>query len=102
MERSERLEELWNLVRQVPKGRCTAYSTLGRALSRPVSGFLVGKWMAQAPPDVPWWRVVLKDGGIALDKSDPEAGLHQRKLLLAEEIPFEDDRVAMALVFWEP
>lgn len=102
MERSERLEELWTLVRQIPKGRCAAYSVLGRSLSRPVSGFLVGKWMNQAPPDVPWWRVVLKDGGIALDKSNPEAGLEQRKRLAQEGVPFEDDRAVMSVVAWEP
>lgn len=102
MERSERLEELWGLARQIPRGRCASYSSLGRALSRPVSGFLVGKWMSQAAPDVPWWRVVLKNGGIALDKSDPKAGLEQRELLQREGVPFQDDKVVMALVVWEP
>lgn len=102
MERSERLAELWSLVRQIPQGRCAAYSALGRALSSPVSGFLVGKWMNQAPDGVPWWRVVMKDGSIALDKSDPRAGLEQRRLLQAEGVPFQDDRVSMEVVAWEP
>ena len=58
--------------------------------------------MAQAPSDLPWWRVVLKDGGIALDKSDPEAGLTQRKLLQSESVPFQNDKVVMEQVWWEP
>jgi len=28
-------DELWNLVREIPRGKCTTYGELGRALHRP-------------------------------------------------------------------
>jgi methylated-DNA-protein-cysteine methyltransferase related protein len=101
MERADRLQELWRLVGQIPHGRCVGYGDLGRALTNPVSGFLVGKWMAQAPPDVPWWRVVKKDGSIALDARDPAAGHEQRVRLRAENVPFIDDKVDMEAAGWQ-
>lgn len=39
-------------------------------------------------PDLPWWRVVRADGSLA-------KGARQRRLLLAEGVPFRGDRVDM-------
>ncbi len=93
------LESLWSLVRSIPPGRCAAYGSLGQALPNPVSGFLVGRWMASAPEGVPWWRVVAKSGALPIDKRDPHFGLEQRRLLESEGVPFlSDGRVDMASV----
>jgi methylated-DNA-protein-cysteine methyltransferase-like protein len=54
------------------------------------------------PEDIPWWRVVLKNGGIATDKLDPELGLLQRRRLDAEGVPLTDDRVDMERAGWTP
>lgn len=94
--------ELFDLVRRIPKGRCAGYGALGRYLTNPVSGFITGKWMAAAPPDVPWWRVVAKDGTLVVARRDPQLGIEQRRLLEAEGVPFADDRVAMDAVLWDP
>ena len=64
-------EELLDLVRAIPRGRVTNYGALGRALSRPVSGVVVGRWLRATPEDVPWWRVVGKDGRLPIQKRDP-------------------------------
>ena len=42
------LDELWEAVRNVPAGHVVSYGALGGSLSRPVSGYLVGRWMANA------------------------------------------------------
>ncbi len=39
-------------------------------------------------PDLPWWRVVRADGSLA-------KGQRQRRLLVAEGVPFRGDRVDM-------
>jgi methylated-DNA-protein-cysteine methyltransferase related protein len=96
------LEKLWSLVAEIPAGRCTTYGRLGRALDPPVSGLLVGRWMAQSPPGVPWWRVVARDGRIAIARRGPEWGAEQRDRLAAEGVPFDGERVALDRVFWEP
>jgi methylated-DNA-protein-cysteine methyltransferase related protein len=96
------LSQLWTLVRNIPPGRCTSYGALGQALDNPVSGFLVGRWMAQCPSDVPWWRVVAKDGRLPIYKRDPYAADDQQTRLEAEGVPFKDGAVDMAAVWWDP
>lgn len=95
--------ELYDRVRAIPAGRCTNYAALGRALSQPVSGFLVGRWMATAPADVPWHRVVAQDGSFPTAKRDPAIAAEQERLLRLEEAPFtEDGRVDMPRCRFEP
>lgn len=99
-----RLEELADLVRQIPPGRCTSYGALGRALLRPVSGFLAGKWMAMLDTrhgDVPWWRVVKADGTIATFDRDPQIGIEQSARLVAEGVAVNDGRADMARFGWD-
>ncbi|MFQ3587366.1 MAG: MGMT family protein [Fimbriimonadaceae bacterium] len=96
------IDELWILVRKVPRGRVVGYGTLGRALPNPVSGLIVGKWMARAPEDVPWWRVVAFDGRLPVYKRDPGLAQTQTARLRSEGVAFLDDgRVDMSFA-WEP
>lgn len=100
---NSRLKELYGLVAQIPAGRVTSYAALGRALTHPVSGFLVGKWMAVAPDGVPWWRVIKANGEIALFKRDPALGMEQVRKLREEDVPFLlEHQVAIEEVFWDP
>jgi alkylated DNA nucleotide flippase Atl1 len=41
-------------------------------------------------PDLPWWRVVRADGSLA-------KGARQRRLLVAEGVPFRGERVEMSV-----
>lgn len=95
------LEQLWELVRAIPFGKVAGYGALGRALDRPVSGLVVGKWMAVAPPDVPWWRVVASDGSLRTARRDPGLALSQKRHLEGEGVAFTSDRVS-AEAFWQP
>lgn len=95
------LEELWELVRAIPFGRVAGYGALGRTLNRPVSGLVIGKWMAIAPPDVPWWRVVASDGALRTARRDPGLALTQRRLLESEGVSFDGERVT-SVAFWIP
>lgn len=64
-------QELLDRVRAIPHGRVTNYGALGASLSRPVSGVVVGRWLNSIPEDVPWWRVVGRDGRLPIWKKDP-------------------------------
>jgi methylated-DNA-protein-cysteine methyltransferase-like protein len=88
------MEELFALVRRIPYGRCAGYGALGRALSRPVSGLVVGRWMAVCPPDLPWWRVVAKDGSMPVWNRSPHLGHEQAELLAAEGVEVVDGKVS--------
>lgn len=89
------LEELWSIVRSIPQGRCASYGDVGRALHNPASGYWVGRWMAQCPEDIPWWRVVAKDGRLPLHKRDPRLAEEQRGRLESEGVSFKDGRADM-------
>jgi methylated-DNA-protein-cysteine methyltransferase related protein len=96
------VEELFDLVRRIPPGRCAAYGTLASCLSRRVSGLVVGRWMSRAPEDVPWWRVVAKDGRLPIWKVSPYAAAEQRERLKQEGVTLDDkDRVEAGFLLAE-
>lgn len=74
------------MVRKIPHGRVVSYGQLGRFLSRPVSGLIVGRWMAQAPHDIPWWRVIAANRQLVLHKRSPEMGAAQAQHLYSEGV----------------
>lgn len=97
------LDELWRLVKAIPRGKVISYGELGRCLKHPASGFMVGRWMAATPEGVPWWRVVAKDGRMPISKRSPELVSEQEKRLRAEKVRFlEEGRVDMAVSSWRP
>jgi alkylated DNA nucleotide flippase Atl1 len=61
------------------------------AMNSPVSGLLVGKWMASCPDGVPWWRVLKADGTLAVGKRDPRFAAEQIQKLEEEGIEFVGD-----------
>jgi methylated-DNA-protein-cysteine methyltransferase-like protein len=93
--------ELWKVVGRIPYGHTASYGEVGKALHNPASGYMVGRWMANCPSDVPWWRVVAKDGRLPLAKRSPELAIEQEKRLIEEGVIIEDGHVSMAaLVFF--
>jgi methylated-DNA-protein-cysteine methyltransferase related protein len=95
-------EELYDLVRSIPPGKVTNYGELGRAMRNPVSGLLIGRWMANCPEDIPWWRVVGADGKLPIWKRDPNFETIQHDRLIDEGVDFVDGKVDMARFLWIP
>lgn len=87
------MNELYDLVRRIPPGMVASYGDLGRVLDRPVSGVIVGRWMARDVRDVPWWRVVAKDGTLPVWKRDASLEDEQVQRLLDEGVQLEGGRV---------
>lgn len=96
------LDVLWELIRSIPPGKCASYGDVGRALPNPASGFQVGRWMAQCPDDVPWWRVVSKQGRFPITRRHPVLGIEQREMLEKEGVEFDGEAVDMAASGWNP
>ena len=57
-------EAVWQFMRTVPPGKVVSYSDVARAVGCDHGAQAVGKALNRCPPDVPWWRVVRKDGGL--------------------------------------
>jgi methylated-DNA-protein-cysteine methyltransferase-like protein len=71
-------------VRQIPAGFVRTYGDVS-----PGSPRFAGAVLFECDePDLPWWRVVRADGSLA-------KGDRQRRLLIAEGVPFRGDRVEM-------
>ena len=99
-------EQVWSLVRQVPRGKVVTYGQIAQLLPPPMdvdpetyqefSSRWVGSAMAACPSDVPWQRVINAQGKI----SDRPGAQRQRHLLEAEGIVFVKDKVDLKLVQW--
>jgi alkylated DNA nucleotide flippase Atl1 len=80
-----RAEAVRARVRAIPEGFVSAYSDLDPEAPR-----FAGSVLAAGGDDLPWWRVVRKDG--SLPKGD-----RQRAHLDAEGVPFRGARVDMKI-----
>lgn len=91
-------EQVWNLVRDVPRGKVVTYGWIAKSLPEPASpeldeqsfsvARLVGSAMAASPADVPWHRVINAQGRVS---SWADAG-KQIRLLEAEGVCFVQGR----------
>lgn len=94
------LELLWEVVRAIPVGRVMSYGDVGQALRNPMSGFLVGRRMRSSPSDVPWWRVVAKNGTLPVGKLDPHLECLQSQRLRQEGVEIQEGRIDMHRFGW--
>jgi len=99
-------EQVWNLVKQIPKGKVAAYGQIALMLPPPngveIEAYKafgprwVGGAMAACPDDVPWQRVINAQGKIS-ERSGAEK---QRQILEEEGIVFVKDKVDMKKYGW--
>ena len=99
-------ERVWQLVRQVPRGKVAIYGQIALMLPAPSGVDLeaykaygprwVGGAMAACPEDVPWQRVINSQGKI----SERPGAEKQRQLLEAEGIEFLKDKVDLKKYGW--
>jgi len=102
-------EQVWNLVRQIPRGKVAAYGQIALMLPPPngvdfeaykaFSPRWVGGAMANCPDDVPWQRVINSQGKI----SPRPGGAEKQRLLLEQEgVEFDaKDRVDFKKYGWK-
>ena len=96
--RENQFEQVYALVREIPRGKVASYGQIARWLGWPRGARTVG-WALRAlhTDDVPWHRVVNSQGRVSLRDED---GL-QRALLEAEGVVFDKTgRINMKLYGW--
>ena len=77
-------ETVYAVARTVPPGRVMSYGQIAALAGNPRMARQVGWALHDCPPDVPWHRVVRRDGSIATGDADV-----QRALLEAEGVAFD-------------
>lgn len=97
-------EAVCRTVRQVPAGRVISYGGVAALMGAPRAARGVGSALCalEDGTDVPWWRVVNREGRISTTCIDHTCRL-QRALLEAEGIPFDDHGcVSLDEYGWNP
>jgi methylated-DNA-protein-cysteine methyltransferase-like protein len=78
---------VFDRIRRIPAGFVTTYGSLTPGAPRHA-----GRLLSEAPPGIPWWRVVRADGTLA-------KGSEQQRMLVAEGVPMRAGRVLMKEAF---
>ena len=81
---------VYRIVRVIPRGRVVSYGGVAALMGRPRAARGVGHALSalDAGSDVPWWRVVNRNGEISI-RPDPHAPALQRVLLEREGVRFD-------------
>src|SRR5690242_17817093 len=95
-------EQIYKLVAQIPEGRLMTYGQLAALAGKPRGAWEVGQIAHFGPEDLPWHRVVNKQGGLA--SGWPGGGREAHKALLeAEGIKVTPEYVVdVATLQWWP
>ena len=98
-------EDVFAVVRQIPKGRVTSYGAIANYLGTALSARMVGWAMNashQARPKVPAQRVVNRNGMLS-GKMHFETPTRMEELLKKDGVAVENDRVVdFRNRFWDP
>ncbi len=98
-------EQVYDIVRLIPRGRVTSYGAIAKALGRARSSRMVGYAMNAshiAQPHVPAQRVVNRNGMLT-GKHHFGTPDEMQKLLEADGVKVNDDCVVdFEKLFWDP
>lgn len=94
-------EKVYQLTKQIPKGKVATYGQLARLAGSPKAARAVGGFMRTNPnvPIVPCHRVVASDGSLT-GYSGGEGISTKRKMLLEEGVQFRGDKVNLEESRW--
>jgi methylated-DNA-protein-cysteine methyltransferase-like protein len=101
-------DQVYAVVRRIPRGRVTSYGRIAQMLGRPNAaravGYALNALKGEDDPrrvDIPWQRVVNSQGRISLPNTDGGAD-RQATLLRAEGVTVDDAlRIPLDQYLWE-
>src|SRR5438309_7637298 len=93
---------VFELVKQIPKGKVMTYGQVAALAGAPWAAWEVGQIAHYGPSELPWQRVVNKQGGLARGYT-PGGYEAQKKDLEAEGVAVSEDyRVDLQRLLWKP
>lgn len=95
-------ERVFALVAQIPAGKFMTYGQIAALCGEPRAAWEVGQVAHNGPTDLPWQRVVNKQGGLAVGWPGGGQAAH-RAVLEAEGVVVDEAyRVDIARLQWWP
>ena len=97
-------ERVYALVRRVPRGRVVSYGGVAALLGHPRAARGVGRALNALPDDteVPWWRVVNRNGEVSI-RGVLHGAARQHQLLASERVRFDRlGRIDWRKYGWQP
>src|SRR5437762_916923 len=82
-------QRVYEVVRQIPKGRVMSYGQIAALCGSPLAARIVGGVAHYGDSDLPWQRVVMKDGGLATGFPGGTEG--HKAALQAEGVEVDDE-----------
>jgi tRNA dimethylallyltransferase len=95
-------DQVYELVAKIPKGRLMTYGQIAAICGHPRAARTVGQIAHWGPPELPWHRVVHKDGKLAKGFTDGGYVAHKRDLE-AEGVKIDAEYKAdIKRLLWQP
>ena len=94
-------ERVYKLVAQIPKGRLMTYGQLAALAGAAWAAWEVGQIAHTGPVNLPWQRVVSKQGGLASGYPGGKAG-HRAALEVEGTTVSDDFIVDVSELLWQP
>lgn len=93
-------DRVYAIVSQIPKGKVMTYGQIAALVGSPRAARIVGGVAHWGDPDLPWQRVVKKDGSLA--EGYPGGIEGHASALLAEGIKVVNNHIEMKEYQWQP
>ena len=94
-------QHVYEIVAAIPKGKVMTYGQVAAAAGAAWAAWEVGQIAHTGPSNLPWQRVVNKNGGLA--RGYPGSFDGHKKALLADGVAVDEDyRVNIEDLLWRP
>ncbi len=93
-------DRVYVIVAQIPEGRVMTYGQIAAMCGSPRAARIVGGIAHYGDPDLPWQRVVKKDGSLA--EGYPGGIEGHMQALEAEGVVIKDYKIDMDRALWRP
>lgn len=95
-------QKVYDLVAKIPKGRVMTYGQIAAHCGAAWAAWEVGQIAHTGPSDLPWQRVVNKQGGLAAGWPNGGKAAHAAALEVDGVKILDDYKVDIATLLWDP
>ena len=93
---------VYEIVAQIPKGKVMTYGQVAAQAGAAWASWEVGQIAHSGPSNLPWQRVVNKNGGLARGYTAGGYAAHKRDLEADDVFVDENYRVDLEKLLWQP